>query len=204
MTAATLGHTLSLQTHVVRVVHATSGRPLELARPHLEPAARGWHARSVPGVGVVVWHTRPLAPATGPDDVPGPGTPPTLVVRVRGPRPDRLQIAAPAGRARHTLVVELDARERTVAVAPLPTRLGVDLVDGDGEPAAGRVVALEPAGGAGSPVALSETTPGSYASPPTVWSSSFWPAHITVAGETRRTVHPDLLRDSSLELVDTT
>ena len=203
MKTAALGRDLSRQTHVVRVVHATTGRPLDLSRPTLEPAAAGWRARFVRGTGVVVSSTQRVPEGVSFDDVPAPTVPPALVVRVVGPRVDRLRVPSPTDRPRHTLVVNLSLSDQVVAVPPLETRLTVVLVGREGDPSVGRTVTLEPAGGPGAALTIPESPPGAYTSPPTAWSSAFWPAHIAVDGEIRRTVHPGVYRDASVELVDT-
>jgi hypothetical protein len=179
-----LGTTTVRLRHHVRLVHASTGAPINALAIHNGP-----HARIVPD-GVVV-----SAPV-------GVTTPSQLAITVTdGALADHLVF--PPGPPPRTVLVDLVLEQIEVALHPVPMTLTVELVTPlTGVPRTGRAVTA--AGNAGPPIALPEVEPGVYRSAPVEWTAAHTPAELLVDGNPLRTVQMDLRRTSTrVRLVDT-
>lgn len=185
--------------HTVRVVHASTGRPVRGLRARLEPAPHGWGLRVTPGVVVVTART----------DLEDPPSPPTAVLTLTaGARADVLVVPPVAGRPPRTVEVPLTSAELAVALHPVPMTLSAMLTrPSTGAPRTGAaVVARATSGAAPRPeIPLPETDPGTYRSAPVEWTAAFTPLDLLVDGSPLRTLTVDFTAGATrVHLVDTT
>lgn len=173
--------------HEVRVVHGTTGQPLPFEA----------RLTSSPPVGWTLQMKRSTAVVIARDGAPDPATP--LVLSVT------LSDASLAGRlSRSQAEVTLDRPAIVERFDPAPMTLIVDLVDEDGRPVTGK--AVRTVGSDGSAVSLPESDiPGSYASAPRSWPSTFHPFDLQVDGTLLKKSGLDFNRPTTrIRVVDTT
>ncbi|QDG66669.1 hypothetical protein NIBR502772_11050 [Pseudarthrobacter sp. NIBRBAC000502772] len=185
--------------HMVRLVHASTGIPLQGLRAQLEPALYGWSLRVLPDTVVVSVRT----------DVAPPPVPPKLVVTLTDGAVANLLVIPPlAERPPRTIVVDLTADEVDVSLQPVELTLTVVLTSpSTGTPrTAATVTARATSGPSPKPViALPEVEPGTYRSAPALWTAAFVPLDLLVDGSLLRTLHMNFMTSATrTHLVDTT
>jgi hypothetical protein len=195
----TLGTTTTVLRNEVRLVHASTGKPIGPVSARLTPARYGWAVRSVDDT-VVVSKRADLADP--------PVLPKLIVTLLDGRLADLLQFPAVAGLPPRTVRVNLGPATVDVALHPTPMVLEVVLTTATtGAPRTGRtLVARATSGPNPKPViALPEASPGLYRSAAVEWTQQFVPADLLVNGNQLRTLSIDVSQTTTrVHLVDTT
>lgn len=186
-----IAQTLTVQKHVIRLVHSATGQPITAVR--LAPVAwpTGWAARVVGGAVVVV----------GPEGGVGPAR--VDVVITDGAIADLLDLPAPAAdQPPDSVRVPLAADAIDVPVDPIALKLVVE-VHGDPPPSPTLTAKVTAASG-GTTVNLTKDAPGVY-SATRVWGANFINADLTVGGQFVRKVSLDYTRAvTRIHVVDPT
>ncbi|MFI7480961.1 hypothetical protein ACH9EU_00955 [Kocuria sp. M1R5S2] len=185
--------------HTVRLVHASTGKPVRGLGARLEPAPHGWSLRVASGVVVVAARA----------DLTDPSSPPTAVLTLTdGALAGVLVVPPLPGRPPRTVEVPLTAAELEVALHPVPMTLSAVLTRAsDGAPRTGAVVVARATSGP-SPrpeVPLPEADPGIYRSAAVEWTAELTPLDLLVDGSPLRTLTVDFTAGATrVHLVDTT
>ncbi|MEX5301260.1 hypothetical protein [Kocuria sabuli] len=185
--------------HTIRVVHASTGRPVRGLAARLEPVPHGWSLRVTRGIVVVVART----------DVEDPSSPPTAVLTLTDEALAGVLVLPPVdGRPPRTVKAPLTDTELEVVLRPVPMTLSAVLTQpADGAPRTGaEVVARATSGPDPRPeVRLPELMPGTYRSAPVEWTAAFTPLDLLVDGSLLRTLTVDFTAGATrIRLVDTT
>lgn len=196
----TLGSTTTALRHRVRLVHATTGAPIEPIALGPVTLALGWAARVVGPDVVITASTTDAGPPTDPA--------PTVidVIVADGTLAGHLALPAPAAdQPPNSVRVTLGAPDVQVSVDPVPMTLTVVLsTQGATTASSGRTVAVR--GTSGTSIALPESpTPGTYRSTARTWTADHHPGDLRVNGQSVRKVAVDVTRaDTRIHVVDPT
>lgn len=189
--------TLTLR-HRVHVVHATTGRPIDVDAGVIPAPPAGWIVEVIgPDVLLKAWEGAP-----DPDD------PLSVELRVRDRElADRLDVPEPdleSGEIPPDATVAIAGSLITHAFDPAPSVLEVALRTPDDDPRAGQTVQAR--GASGALVALGEDgVTGIYRSDATTWSSDFHPLEVLVDGNPIQRIAIDTTRSTTrVRLIDPT
>jgi len=163
-------------THLVRLLHASTGQPVGTWTARLDPPWPWWSVRVTPD-GVVV-SSRP--------DLPPPRSPRRLLATLTDPAAAAVLVLPDSpGLPERMIAVDLDHDVVEVRLHPVKMTLTVVLLTHEvGSPRTGADVVARATHGAApvQTVPLHEGEPGTYTSPNVEWTAELTPADLVVDG----------------------